>query len=97
MPQETLVVQLAPAAQARLERELEGGAFEHRSVEHARFSVRGQGVIATLYRSGKLACAEGEACARPLPNKLVRFALIAATAIVIVAWLFNYIAPYVLS
>ena len=50
-----------------------------------------------VYRSGKLACAEGEACARPLPNKLVRFALIAATAIVIVAWLFDYIAPYVLS
>jgi len=54
MPQETLVVQLAPPAQARLERELEGGGFEHRSVEHARFSVKGQGVIATLYRSGKL-------------------------------------------
>ncbi len=50
-----------------------------------------------VYRSGKLACAESEACARPLPNKLVRFALIAATAIVIAAWLFNYIAPYVLS
>ena len=54
MPQETLVVQLAAPAQARLERELEGGGFEHRSVEHARFSVKGQGVIATLYRSGKL-------------------------------------------
>lgn len=47
-------MKLGPAAQARLERELEGGAFERRSVEHARFSVRGQGVIATLYRSGKL-------------------------------------------
>ncbi len=50
-----------------------------------------------VYRSGKLSCADGEACARPLPNKLVRFALIAATAIVIVAWGFDYIAPYVLS
>lgn len=47
-------MKLGPAAQARLERELEGGDFERRSVEHARFSVRGQGVIATLYRSGKL-------------------------------------------
>jgi len=47
-------MKLAPAAQARLERELEGGDFERRSVEHARFSVRGHGVIATLYRSGKL-------------------------------------------
>ena len=54
MPQDTLVVKLAPAAQARLERELEGGDFERRSVEHARFSVKGHGVIATLYRSGKL-------------------------------------------
>lgn len=54
MPQETLVVQLAPPEQARLARDLEGGGFEQRTVEHARFSVRGQGVIATLYRSGKL-------------------------------------------
>jgi ribonuclease HIII len=54
MTQETLVLKLAPAQQARLEHELEGGDFEKRSVEHARFSVRGQGVIVTLYRSGKL-------------------------------------------
>ena len=54
MAQETLVVQLAPAQQAELERELEAGDFEHRSVEHARFSLKGAGVIATLYRSGKL-------------------------------------------
>ena len=47
-------MKLGPAAQARLEQELEGGDFERRSVEHARFSVKGQGVIATLYRSGKL-------------------------------------------
>jgi mercuric ion transport protein len=50
-----------------------------------------------VYRSSNLSCAEGEACARPLPNKLVRFALVAAAAIVIVAWGFDYIAPYVLS
>ena len=54
MPQETLVVQLAPPQQAELARELEGGDFERRSVEHAHFSVKGHGVIATLYRSGKL-------------------------------------------
>jgi ribonuclease HIII len=54
MPQVTLVVQLAPEDQARLERELSGDEFEHRALEHARFSVRGQGVVATLYRSGKL-------------------------------------------
>jgi mercuric ion transport protein len=50
-----------------------------------------------VYRSSKLACADGEACARPLPNKLVRFALIAATVIVIAAWGFDYTASYVLS
>jgi ribonuclease HIII len=54
MPQETLVVQLAPAQQLALERALEHEELERRSVEHARFSVRGQGFSATLYRSGKL-------------------------------------------
>jgi ribonuclease HIII len=58
MVQETLVVQLAPAAQVELERELapaiDGGALETRTVEHARFQVRGAGVVATLDRSGKL-------------------------------------------
>ncbi len=54
MPQETLVFQLAPAAQARLEAALAGGDFEPRAVEHARFSLKGEGVVATLYRSGKL-------------------------------------------
>jgi mercuric ion transport protein len=49
------------------------------------------------YRSSKVACAEGEACARPLPNKLVKIALIAATVVVLAAWAFDYIAPYVLS
>ncbi len=50
-----------------------------------------------VYRSSKLACADGEACARPLPNKLVKITLIAATVIVIAAWGFDYVAPYVLS
>jgi len=50
-----------------------------------------------VYRSSKVACADGEACARPLPNRLVKIALIAATVIVIAAWSFDYIAPYVLS
>jgi len=47
------------------------------------------------YRSSKAACAAGEACARPLP--LVKIALIAATVIVIAAWAFDYVAPYLLS
>jgi mercuric ion transport protein len=50
-----------------------------------------------VYRSSKGACAEGEACARPLPNRFVKIALIAATVVVLSAWAFDYIAPYVLS
>jgi mercuric ion transport protein len=49
------------------------------------------------YRSSKLACAAGEVCARPLHNRLVKIALFAATVIVIAAWAFDYVAPYVLS
>ena len=47
------------------------------------------------YRSSKTACAAGEACARPSP--LVKIALIAATVIVVAAWAFDYVAPYLLS
>lgn len=50
-----------------------------------------------VYRSAKVACAEGEACARPLPNRLVKAALIAASVIVLAAWAFDYVAPYALS
>ena len=50
-----------------------------------------------VYRSSKAVCAEGEACARPLPNRIVKVALIAATVIVLAAWAFDYIAPYALS
>jgi ribonuclease HIII len=77
MSQETLVVQLAPAQQTRLEHELEGGDFERRSVEHARFSVRGQGVIATLYRSGKLVV-QGSAVELFRQRYLGELALVAA-------------------
>jgi mercuric ion transport protein len=50
-----------------------------------------------VYRSSKIACAAGKACAGPLSNRLVKIALIAATVIVIAAWAFDYVAPYVLS
>ena len=50
-----------------------------------------------VYRSSKIACTAGEACAGPLSNRLVKIALIAATVIVIAAWAFDYVAPYVLS
>jgi mercuric ion transport protein len=50
-----------------------------------------------VYRSSKIACAGDQACARPLPNKLVKITLIIATILVIAAWSFDYVAPYVLS
>ena len=50
-----------------------------------------------MYRSSKIACAAGETCARPLSNRPVKIALIAATVIVIAAWAFDYVAPYLLS
>jgi ribonuclease HIII len=52
--QKTLVVQVAPKDRGRLKARLETGVFEHRSVPHAEFSVKGEGVVATLYASGKL-------------------------------------------
>jgi ribonuclease HIII len=51
---ETLVLELTSAQQESLRRALENESLEPRSVEHARFSLRGNGFIATLYRSGKL-------------------------------------------
>src|SRR6516225_2497215 len=50
-----------------------------------------------VYRSSKVACAAGETCAQRLPNRLVKIALITATVVVILAWAFDYVAPYVLS
>ena len=60
MAQGTLVLKLSPAEQAELEERLEGGPFDYRSVPHARFSVKGEGVVATLYNSGKLVVQGGE-------------------------------------
>ncbi len=54
MAQKTLVVQVAPKDRGRLKARLETGVFEHRIVPHAEFSVKGEGVVATLYASGKL-------------------------------------------
>jgi mercuric ion transport protein len=50
-----------------------------------------------VYRGSKVACADRETCARPLPNRFVKNTLIAATVIVLAAWAFDYVAPYVLS
>lgn len=43
------------------------------------------------------ACADGAACARPIPNRFVQFALWIATVLVIAAFAFDYVAPLLLS
>jgi mercuric ion transport protein len=50
-----------------------------------------------VYRSSKLACVDGEACARPLPNRLVKTGLIVATILVVAALGFNVVAPLFLD
>ena len=46
-----------------------------------------------VYRSSRAACAESEACSRPLPARLIKIALVVATALVVVALLVDYIVP----
>jgi len=50
-----------------------------------------------VHRSAKLACAGGEACARALPNRLVKAGLVLATILVVAALGFNFIAPLLLD
>jgi ribonuclease HIII len=54
MGQKTRVLVVAPAERQRLARELAETSLEQRSVPHALVSVKGEGVVATLYASGKL-------------------------------------------
>lgn len=54
MAQETLVLRIDPARAAALRARLSAGAFDFRPVPHALFSVKGEGVVATFYASGKL-------------------------------------------
>src|SRR6266446_10947171 len=50
-----------------------------------------------VYRSSKLACADGEACARPLPNRLVKAGLVLATILIVAALGFDFVAPLFLD
>src|SRR5882672_7050354 len=50
-----------------------------------------------VYRSSKVACADGEVCARPLPNRIVKAGLILATILVVAALGFDFIAPLFLN
>jgi mercuric ion transport protein len=50
-----------------------------------------------VYRSSKVACVDGEACAKPLSNRLVMAGLIVATVLVIAAIGFDLLAPLLLN
>ncbi len=50
-----------------------------------------------VYRSSQVACADGEACARPLPNPLTKAGLILATILVVAALGFDFVAPLFLN
>ncbi len=50
-----------------------------------------------VYRSSKLACADSEACARPLPNRIVKAGLILATILVIAALGLDFFAPLLID
>jgi mercuric ion transport protein len=50
-----------------------------------------------VYRSSTRACVDGEACARPLPNRIVKASLILATILVASALGLDFIAPFFLN
>ena len=49
-----------------------------------------------VYRAPRRACADGQACARPLPNRLVRATLMVATIVVLAALAFDFLVPLLL-
>ena len=50
-----------------------------------------------VYRASRKACAEGTACARRLPNRLVTIGLVIGTVLVIAALAFDALAPILLT
>lgn len=50
----TQVFKLSPAAVQKLRAELNQAGYEFRTLQHAIFQARGEGVVASMYRSGKL-------------------------------------------
>ncbi len=50
-----------------------------------------------VYRSSTRNCADGGACARPLPNRVVKTSLILATILVVAALGLDFIAPLFLN
>jgi mercuric ion transport protein len=48
-------------------------------------------------RARQTACAEGAACSRPLPNRIVTIALVVAALLVAAAVAFDFLAPRILT
>ena len=49
-----------------------------------------------VYWKPRRACADGTACARPIPSRIVQIALWMATVLVVAAFAFDYVAPLLL-
>jgi len=62
----------------------------------ATFAILGYGYY-LVYWKPKVACKDDMACARPLPKRFVKISLWAATALVIAASVFPFVAPYLLE
>ena len=50
-----------------------------------------------VFRSSQAACTAGQACAKPLPNRLVKIGLFVATALVMAALAFDFLGPVLLT
>src|SRR5216683_104636 len=50
-----------------------------------------------VYRSSRRACADGEPCARPLSNRIIKTSLILATILVVAALGLDFISPLFLT
>ena len=50
-----------------------------------------------VYRTRRRACADGDLCARPLPNRLVLSGLVLATVLTVAAVAFDFVAPILLA
>lgn len=50
-----------------------------------------------VYRSSARACADDGACARPLPNRIVKTSLVVATVLVVAALGLDVVAPLFLN
>ncbi|OKO88641.1 mercury transporter MerT [Bradyrhizobium sp. NAS80.1] len=50
-----------------------------------------------VYRASAPACADGAACVRPLPGRLLKAVLVVATILVVVALGLDFLAPLLLS